>query len=379
MCCACLDVADNFVEVNQGYMAHDVFISHAHKDQRIADEICRKLESARVRCWIAERDLSANEDRTVATRTAIEASRLMVLVLSENANAARHLEREIAHAFYTRRIIVPLRLTRTLPNRDFLFYLGNVRWIDAFNLPAEQHLEALTATINGMVDAPAVRREASPAQAALNASSFKTTGTLNFTNWIGALQASHYQTLEILKRVAIGASLFAVFWLVWVVTWQPKEGASRANGTLRSMYPGSGASRGSARQALENASVSNPTYTYTRFGLWVAPSVGSAPSVQQGPQDTSSTTPGTPPAPATASQRPEVGQNTTGEAESLRVHDSASSGPAQEDLTRTVNRRAGHLRKSRHHGRSSSPEMGPFARLKSRIKALLHQIAAGSK
>ena len=377
MCYARLDIARDFVEVNQGYMAHDVFISHAHKDQRIADEICRKLESAKVRCWIAERDMSAGQDWTVATRTAIETSRLMVLMLSENANAARHIEREIAHAFYTRRIIVPLRLTRTLPNRDFLFYLGNVRWIDAFSLPAEQHLEALTATINGMVHPPAVRREATPAHPAL-----KTTATLNFTNWIGALRASHYQTLEILKRVAIGASLLAVVWLVWVVAWQPKERALRANSTLRSMYPGSGASLGSLRPPLENASVSNPAYTYTRFGLWVAPSVGPTPSAQQGAQDTSSTTPGMPPTPATASQRPDVGQNTTGEAESLRVHESASSGSVQEDPTRTVNRRAGHLRRSRpkgHNGRSSSPEVGRFAHLKNRIKALLRQIAAGSK
>ncbi len=108
-------------------MAHDVFISHAHKDKRIADAICEKLESARVRCWIAERDISAGEDWTEATRNAIGSSRVMVLVLSENANAAPHIEREIAHAFYTRRIIVPLRLTNTLPRRDFLFYLGNVR------------------------------------------------------------------------------------------------------------------------------------------------------------------------------------------------------------------------------------------------------------
>jgi hypothetical protein len=379
MCYARLDIAHDFVEVNQGYMAHDVFISHAHKDQRIADEICRKLESAKVRCWIAERDLAAGQDWTVATRTAIETSRLMVLVLSENANAARHIEREIAHAFYTRRIIVPLRLTRTLPKRDFLFYLGNVRWIDAFSLPAEQHLDALTATINGMVHPPIVTRDAMPAHVAL-----KTTGTLSFTNsWIGALLASHYQTLEILKRVAIGTSLFAVVWLVWVVAWQPKHGVSRANGALRSIYPGSGASLDSARPPLENASVSNPAYTYTRFGLWVAPNVGSAPPVQQGPQDTSSPTPGMQPAPATASQRPGVGQNTTGgEAESLRVHESASSGSVQEDPTRTVNRRAGHLRRSRpkgHNGRSSSPEVGRFAHLKNRIKALLRQIAGGSK
>jgi hypothetical protein len=43
-------------------MEHDVFISHAHKDKPIADAICEKLESARVKCWIAARDISAGED-----------------------------------------------------------------------------------------------------------------------------------------------------------------------------------------------------------------------------------------------------------------------------------------------------------------------------
>jgi hypothetical protein len=336
-------------------MAHDVFISHAHKDKQIAQAICEKLESAQVKCWIAQRDMPVGGDWTEATRNAIGSSRLMVLVLSENANAARHIEREIAHAFYNRRVIVPLRLTRTLPKRDFLFFLGNVRWIDAFSLPPEQHLEALTATVNGMVHPPTVTRDAMPANVAL-----KPTGRLSFTNsWIGALRASHYQTLEILKRVAIGTSLSGVVWLVWVVMWQPNNGVSRANGALRSMYAGSGASLDSARPPLENPSVSNPAYTYTRFGLWVAPSVGPAPPVQQGRQDTSSTTAGVQPAPATASQPPGIGQNITGQAESLRVHDSASSGSVQEDPMRTVNRRAGHLRRSR-------------LKLKSRIKALLH-------
>jgi hypothetical protein len=55
----------------------------------------KSLESAQVKCWITERDISAGEDWTEATRNAIASSRLMVLVLSENANAAPHLEREI--------------------------------------------------------------------------------------------------------------------------------------------------------------------------------------------------------------------------------------------------------------------------------------------
>src|ERR1700736_2395688 len=215
-------------------MAHEVFISHAHKDKSIADAICGRLESGGLSCWIAARDISAGADWTEAIRNAMGCSRVMVLVLSENANAAPHIEREIAHAFYTRRIIIPLRLSNTLPRRDFLFYLGNVRWFDALSPPVEQHLEALTASINGMVRGGVVARDAVPPDGAI-----KATTTLNSSNsWIGALQASHYQTLEILKRVAIAASLFAVVWLVWFVGGQTRHGVSLPKGNLHSTYSG---------------------------------------------------------------------------------------------------------------------------------------------
>src|SRR5271165_2015835 len=156
-------------------MAHDVFISHAHKDKRIAQAICEKLESARVRCWIAERDISAGDDWTEATRNAIGSSRVMVVVLSENANAAHHIEREIAHAFYTRRIIIPFRVADTLPRRSFLFYIGNVPWLNAVSPPAEQHLDALLARIQGLVPDGTVPGDAGPLRSAR-----ETTATLNY-------------------------------------------------------------------------------------------------------------------------------------------------------------------------------------------------------
>ncbi len=93
------------------------------------------------------------------TRNAIGSSRVVVLVLSENANAAPHIEREIAHAFYMRRIIIPFRLAETLPRREILIYLGNVPWFNAPNPPAEEHLEALTARIKGLMPGPAATRQ----------------------------------------------------------------------------------------------------------------------------------------------------------------------------------------------------------------------------
>src|SRR6478609_4658139 len=125
-------------------------------------------------------------DRGHAERLA--SSRAMLLLLSENANSAPHIQREIAHAFYTKRIIIPLRLTNTLPSRDFLFYLGNVRWFDAFSTPAEEHLEALIASINELVPGRTV-----PPNPMSPPSGIKNSGK-------DALQASHGRTLGILKN-----------------------------------------------------------------------------------------------------------------------------------------------------------------------------------
>jgi len=314
-------------------MDHDVFISHAHKDKSIADAICEKLEAARVKCWLAARDISAAEDWTEATRNAIGSSRVIVLVLSENANAAPHIEREIAHAFYTKRIIIPLRLTETLPRRDFLFYLGNVRCFDVFSPPAEQHLEALTASINGLVRGGTLARDAIPAHGAI-----KTTGTLDLLNsGIGDLRASHYRTPEILKSVVIAASLLAV---VWFVPWQTKHGVSLTEDNPHVMSSAPGASPGSSPQATADASVSKPTYTYTRFGLWAAPNIAPTPSAQEGPHDARSTTPVTQPASATPSPRPDVDQNSAGERERSAARDNASVKSVQEDLPGIINRTA---------------------------------------
>jgi hypothetical protein len=180
------------VELNpssiSSWMAHDVFISHAHKDRRIVGAICKKLESAQVKCWIAERDISVGEDWTEATRNAIASSCVVVLVLSEDANSAPHIEREIAHAFYTKRAILPVRLTATPPKRDFLFYLENVRWFDAVASPPEQHLEELAANINGIVHGRTLARDIKlPSRMAKE----EKRALPPSDSWMGAMRASH--------------------------------------------------------------------------------------------------------------------------------------------------------------------------------------------
>jgi hypothetical protein len=260
-------------------MEHAVFISHALKDKSIADAICAKLEAAEIKCWMAARDIVADEDWTAATRNAIASSRVIVLVLSENANAAPHIERELAHAFYARRTILTFRLAGTIPPRDFLFYLGNLPWLNAVSPPSEKQLDALTARIKGLLSGSTVI----PSQGA-----GKTTGKLTFSNsWIGALQASHYRTLKILKWVAITTCFFAGFWLLWLAFRPAQEQLSLAESHLGPMSQGSNLSpKSSPPPAGGDASASTPTYAYTRFGLWQPANPDSMPSEQHGPPGT---------------------------------------------------------------------------------------------
>jgi hypothetical protein len=272
-------------------MAHDVFISHAHKDKNIANAICQKLESAQVKCWIAERDISAGEDWTEATRKAIGSSRAMVLVLSDNANSAPHIEREIAHAFYTKRAILPVRLTKTPPRRDFLFYLNDASWFDASNPPEGQYLEALVASVTGMInDRPVARAGIASSGGA------PPSGTFNFSDsWLGGFQASHYRTVEILKTVSIAVVFFSLMWLLWYAYSEWKGEGSSEGDSPRTTHSNPATAVNSPHRPTGNASPSQPGYTYSRFGLWVppknsptstpqesVPAASSAPAVQSG-------------------------------------------------------------------------------------------------
>ena len=356
-------------------MAHDVFISHARKDKGIADAICEKLEFAQIRCWIAERDISAGDDWTEATRNAIGFSRVIVLVLSENANAAPHIEREIAHAFYTGRIIVPLRLTDTLPRSDFLFYLSNVRWFDAFGLPAGQQLDAFTATIHGMVRDPTVDGHPVPPRRAINAP-----GTFSDSR-IGALRSSPHRTLEIVKRVALAGTVVGCVW--WAsASWQARNEVLPEVDSRFAMSSSPGAPRHPAPQARAEAPTSKPAYAYSRFGLWVAPNPGPTASDLQEPPAVPTTPSGSQPVSATSAPPQELDPKEAGETESLDSRDGGSPLPTQGDRTRTTNQQ--ELRRKRtgqkRHARGvHASERSFVGRFKRRLKEVWHQFVVRSK
>jgi hypothetical protein len=317
-------------------MAHDVFISHAHKDITIANAIGDNLEAAQVKCWITERDIPAGENWPEATRNAIRSSRLVVLLLSENANAASHIEREIAHAFYTGRTIFPVRLTNTPLKRDFLYYLGNVRCFDAFNPPTEQYFEALVASVQGKMRVGAVPLNAVAPNAVPSRSARVERKTLDTSDsWSGAMRPPHYGGLQILKGVSVTVIFFSLLWLAWFVYSQGKIGESFGEGNLQTTdaasSPGS-TPRASPPQAAAVASPSKPAYSYSRFGLWVTPDKAVTTETPKPPRPRDSA-PVIPSETVTPSPKPDVDQDPTAEAQRSTIGGSAEMTKEGTELT----------------------------------------------
>jgi tetratricopeptide (TPR) repeat protein len=132
-------------------MDHDVFISYSSRDKSTADAVCSTLEAARVRCWIAPRDVLPGDDWGGAIVRAIDRSRVMVLVFSASANESKQVRREVRRAFNKELTVIPFRVERVEPCDDLDYYLGSVHWLDALTPPLEQHLRSRAARVRLLV------------------------------------------------------------------------------------------------------------------------------------------------------------------------------------------------------------------------------------
>src|SRR5262245_33479421 len=90
-------------------MAHDVFISYASPDKVIANAVCARLEEAKIRCWIAPRDVGPGNYPAELVR-AITAAKLLVVIVSQSANRSENVSREVHQAIKREKVVIPLRI-----------------------------------------------------------------------------------------------------------------------------------------------------------------------------------------------------------------------------------------------------------------------------
>jgi len=76
---------------------YDVFISYEHESKMIADKICANLEKNTIRCWYAPRDVIGDYASSIVS--AINKSKIFIVILSSNSSRSPHVLNEIEIAY----------------------------------------------------------------------------------------------------------------------------------------------------------------------------------------------------------------------------------------------------------------------------------------
>ena len=132
-------------------MGIDVFISYSSKDSMAAKATCAALEAAKIRCWMAPRDIVPGSPWGASIVRAIEQCRIMVLIFSQSANGSSQVHREVDQAFGRGKAVLPLRIEQVEPGDELAYYLDTVHWLDAMTAPMEKNLQKLVAAVQSLL------------------------------------------------------------------------------------------------------------------------------------------------------------------------------------------------------------------------------------
>ncbi len=130
---------------------YEVFISYSSKDKKWADATCAVLEKRRVRCWIAPRDITPGTEWGAAIIGGIDASKIMLVIFSAQANQSAQVRREVERALGKGLIILPFRIEDVSPAGAMEYALSNTHWLDGFTPPLERHFDLLASSVKALL------------------------------------------------------------------------------------------------------------------------------------------------------------------------------------------------------------------------------------
>jgi hypothetical protein len=124
-----------------------VFISYSSQGVAAADAVVRALERQGFFCWIAPRDVTPGEFHADAIVRALNASRLSVLLLSENALGSPHVLREVERTSSKRHPIISIWMGVNTLSPSLEYFLSASHWLDAGTSGIESALPRLVEAV----------------------------------------------------------------------------------------------------------------------------------------------------------------------------------------------------------------------------------------
>ncbi len=142
--------------------AAQAFISYASADSGTANAICAALEREGVKCWIAPRDVAPGEFYAANIVHAIDATQLVVLVLSQHAADSAHVLREVERASAKRHPILSFRVDLTPLPDGLEYFLNTSQWLDASAAGVERTLPRLVDAVKAVLAKSTVPAHVAP-------------------------------------------------------------------------------------------------------------------------------------------------------------------------------------------------------------------------
>jgi hypothetical protein len=130
---------------------HRVFISYAGAQQAYANDVCRRLEAAEIRCWIAPRDIPAGSDWVERIPAAVKHAELVLVFLSTEAVVSHWVGRELDYAIATKRPVLPVVLGDTQPSERLHFLFGAIQHSRMPAQPAAEDTNRLVTQVCSLV------------------------------------------------------------------------------------------------------------------------------------------------------------------------------------------------------------------------------------
>lgn len=121
-------------------MGFDVFISYSRKDYPFASKIADLLEINGVSCFLDKSGISGGDDFVNVICTAIQDSRLVLVLASTHAYESSYVPNEINYALSHKKRILPYIIDSSIPPDSFQFLLSTVHWINVQDVPAGDDL-----------------------------------------------------------------------------------------------------------------------------------------------------------------------------------------------------------------------------------------------
>jgi hypothetical protein len=151
-------------------MAHEVFICYASEDEDAVLAICRALESSNISCWYSKRDVKIGQDWRRTAQSAIQNSRIFLLISSIHSNASEPVDRELTKTLTYKIPVLVIRIDNEPINPEYDFVIGDSQWLEAQEPPLESHfpqlIEAAKNLINEQIAAEEKRKKAEAARKA---------------------------------------------------------------------------------------------------------------------------------------------------------------------------------------------------------------------